>query len=207
MPRVLLLDDEVIISMMMQDWLADLDCEAVGPAHSVASALSLVKSESFDAAVLDLSLAKENSAAVADELRARNVPFAFATGYNARDLPERHKDAVILTKPFDFNGFRNTIDQLLRAGGHSVNRNFLPMRREASGGYSTLGPVGHAMSLTEARGEVMRLKRSFKEQDFVIMAEVGSATHEVSMDVRLSSPRKKRALPDNVVPIRRRDAH
>ena len=53
MPRILVLDDEPLIAMMVEDWLMDLGHEIVGPAHSVASALSLLEQSAPDAAILE----------------------------------------------------------------------------------------------------------------------------------------------------------
>jgi len=73
MPRILLLDDEPLIAMMMQGWLTELDCEIVGPVHSVRSALMLLDGldgVALDGAILDLSLGNnEKSYAVASVLR------------------------------------------------------------------------------------------------------------------------------------------
>ncbi|MEJ0098106.1 MAG: response regulator [Bauldia sp.] len=84
MPRILLLDDEPLIAMMVADWLAEIGCETVGPADSVASALGFLDGEPLDGAILDVWLGDEDSFPVADTLRRRGVPFAFATGHGRR---------------------------------------------------------------------------------------------------------------------------
>jgi two-component SAPR family response regulator len=118
MPRILVLEDDVIISLMMEDWLSDLACETVGPANSVAMALELIRSATPDAAILDLSLGTENtSGAVADVLLEKNVPFAFASGYGASALPARHRSTPVLQKPFVFEDVKRIVDRLLRPAG------------------------------------------------------------------------------------------
>ena len=113
MPRILVLDDEPMISMMVQDWLTELECETVGPAHTVRSALDFVDAVVLDGALLDVSLGNEECYPVADALHDHGVPFAFATGYGDRGLPDRFKDALILSKPFNFEAVRGIIGKLL----------------------------------------------------------------------------------------------
>jgi CheY-like chemotaxis protein len=112
-PRILVLDDEPMISMMVQDWLTELDCETVGPAHTVRSALDFVDAVVLDGALLDVSLGNEECYSVADALHDHGVPFAFATGYGDNGLPDRFKDSLILSKPFDFEAVRGIIGKLL----------------------------------------------------------------------------------------------
>ena len=80
-PRVLVVEDEPLIAMLVQEWLEELNCSVVGPAASVTGALELIAGVELHGAVLDVSLGKEKSFPIADELRKRGVPFAFATGY------------------------------------------------------------------------------------------------------------------------------
>ena len=97
--RVLVVEDEPLVAMDVEASLAEAGCTVVGPAASVARALALVASEPLDAAVLDANLAGSPVDAVAEELAARGVPFAFVTGYGREALPARHAAAPMLTKP------------------------------------------------------------------------------------------------------------
>jgi CheY-like chemotaxis protein len=87
MTRILVLDDEPLISLMLQDWLVKLGCETVGPASSMTDALNLISHGALDAAILDLSLSDGDSYPVAAALRDRHIPFAFATGRTADSIP------------------------------------------------------------------------------------------------------------------------
>ena len=113
MPRILVLDDEPLISMMMQDWLADLSCETIGPVHSVRDALDLIGSTALDGAILDVSLGAEDCYPVADRLRELGIPIAFATGYGPGGVASRFKGALILPKPFTFEGVKDVVAKLV----------------------------------------------------------------------------------------------
>jgi DNA-binding response OmpR family regulator len=114
-PRILMLDDEPLISMMVRDWLEELGCETVGPAHSVRSALDLIEGASLDGAILDVTLGRENCYPVADALIKLGVPIAFATGRGGEEIDPRFKDAVVLSKPFSFEAVKGAVDRLISA--------------------------------------------------------------------------------------------
>ncbi len=113
MPQVLVLEDERLIAMMVEEWLTELGCRTLGPAHTVADALALIKDAPIDAAILDVSLGKEDCAPVAAALHDRGVPFAFATGHTAIGLAARFPHAVSLAKPYDFESVRTVVTGLL----------------------------------------------------------------------------------------------
>lgn len=90
----------MLVSMLLEDMLTDFGCSVVGPAPSIAEALSLVTETDIDVAVLDLNLGGHPVFPVADALKARGVPFIFASGYGATGLTEAHRGAPMLQKPF-----------------------------------------------------------------------------------------------------------
>ena len=81
------------------------------------------------------------------------------------------------------------------AGERHVSSNFIILRRETSGGYSTRGPIAQPMSLKDARDEIVRLKKLFPHQDFVIMGEVGEATKSERVTVKIDAPDLSEARP------------
>ena len=100
--RVLIVEDDLLIGMMLQDMLEELACEPVGPAGSVAVALTLIDRDAqLDAAVLDCNLRGEKVWPVADALSARSIPFLFSTGYGAAGIVPRFSARPVLAKPFD----------------------------------------------------------------------------------------------------------
>ncbi len=85
--RVLIVEDEFLIALSLFDLVTRLGHEPVGPVRSVAEALGALSDQAPHAALLDCRLSDGLSAAVADALRARQVPFAWLTGYEETDLP------------------------------------------------------------------------------------------------------------------------
>lgn len=98
--RVLVVEDEMMVSMLIEDMLSDLGCEVVGPASRIEDALELVKSAVIDCAVLDVNLGGQPIFPLADVLRERGAPFAFATGYGDAGLREVDRGTPVLQKPF-----------------------------------------------------------------------------------------------------------
>jgi CheY-like chemotaxis protein len=98
--RVLLVEDEIIVSWLLQDMLADLGYEVVGPAARVDQALAIIEAEDIDAVLLDLNLNGQMSYPVADALVARGVPFVFATGHAKNRLLDDYQTFPVLQKPF-----------------------------------------------------------------------------------------------------------
>ena len=101
--RILVVEDEALVAMLVEDALLDAGAAVLGPAATVAEALALLDREPTppDAAVLDLNLAGETSTPVADVLAARGIPFVVATGYGASGLPSGHAHVPVLAKPYD----------------------------------------------------------------------------------------------------------
>ena len=98
--KVLVVEDEMLVSMLVEDMLADLGCTVVGPAAELEEAMGLAQSADIDLALLDVNLGGKPIFPVADALKARGVPFAFASGYGEAGLSEDHRGAAVLQKPF-----------------------------------------------------------------------------------------------------------
>ena len=98
--RVLVVEDEMLVLIMIEDMLADFGCEFVRAAATVNQALALIDAQIFDVAMLDMNLNGSNSYAVAEALGARGVPFVFSTGYSGHEIRDGHRDRPVLRKPF-----------------------------------------------------------------------------------------------------------
>jgi CheY-like chemotaxis protein len=103
MPRVILVEDEPLVAMMMEDLLLDLGCEIAGSFGSLGAAMAWLGSfdGGLDGALLDVNLGGgETVFPLAEALRARGVPFAFATGYGV--LPsDAYPETPLIHKPVD----------------------------------------------------------------------------------------------------------
>ena len=113
--RILVVEDEMIVAMLIEDILTDAGATVVGPAARVAKALDLIGAETLDAALLDVNLAGENTAPVAEELRRRGIPFAFATGYGQAGVPQGFADQPLLQKPFQEHDLNQVMARVLGA--------------------------------------------------------------------------------------------
>lgn len=98
--RVLVVEDEMMVSMLIEDMLDDLGCKVVGPASRLDEAMALAGEAELDCAVLDVNLGGQSIFPLADFLRAKGAPFAFATGYGDAGLREVDKGSPVLQKPF-----------------------------------------------------------------------------------------------------------
>jgi len=98
--RVLVVEDELLVSLMLEGVLADLGCEVAGTANRVVKALKLASEGSFQIAVLDVNIAAEKVYPVAELLSRCGVPFIFSTGYGVAGLDEAWKSRPIIQKPF-----------------------------------------------------------------------------------------------------------
>jgi CheY-like chemotaxis protein len=98
--RVLVVEDEMMVSMLIEDMLADLGCTIVGPASRLDEALDLARNGGIDCAVLDVNLGGQPIFPLADLLREKGRPFAFATGYGDAGLRDVDRGSPVLQKPF-----------------------------------------------------------------------------------------------------------
>ncbi|HEX5454996.1 MAG TPA: response regulator [Stellaceae bacterium] len=98
--RILIIEDESLISMLIEDTVAEIGCEVVGIAARLDDAMRKLSSLSFDVVILDVNLHGCETYPIAETLAARSVPFIFATGYGAAGLPEAFREIAVLQKPF-----------------------------------------------------------------------------------------------------------
>ena len=98
--RILLVEDELLIAMVLEDVLRPEGCVLVGPFPRVEPALKAAREEPLDAAVLDINLAGERVDPIAKALAERKIPFVFTTGYDRAMLAAEHANRPALAKPF-----------------------------------------------------------------------------------------------------------
>ncbi len=116
-PRVLLVEDEALVAMMIQDTLTEFGFQVIGPVGTASEALSAARDSQFDAAVLDINLGDGMVYSVAEILSKRGVPFVFVTGYDADSVDSRFAGVPILQKPIE----RNMLQKVFLLGAdHAV---------------------------------------------------------------------------------------
>ena len=115
MPRLLVVEDEYLIRMLLEDMLADLGYEVAAAVGTMAEASELAARGDFNAAILDVNLDGEEIYPVADILAARGLPFVFVTGYGERSLSEPYRGRPALQKPFQAEQLKAVLASLLTA--------------------------------------------------------------------------------------------
>ncbi len=98
--RILVVEDEAAISLLLEDMLLDFGCEVIGPAARLSAALEAVARETVDLAILDVNVAGEPIYPVAEALAQRSIPFVFSTGYGSAGIRDAFRDRPVLQKPF-----------------------------------------------------------------------------------------------------------
>ena len=111
--KVLVVEDEMMIAMLIEDMLDEFGCKLVGPATNVPRALELIGKESIAVAVLDLNLDGKDTYAIADALQRKSVPFIFATGYGSTGLRQEYGNRPVLQKPFQARDLEAALTEAL----------------------------------------------------------------------------------------------
>ncbi|AKS19486.1 response regulator [Xanthomonas campestris] len=113
--RVLVVEDESLVAMLLEDCLAELGYEVAGTVGDVSTALEAVKQGNLDMAVLDVNLGGTMSFPIAEELDARGVPYIFVTGYASSGIPEKFRHRHGVQKPFRFRDLQDALALLQKA--------------------------------------------------------------------------------------------
>ena len=114
--RILVVEDELMIRMLLEGMLSDLGHTVVAEAGGIDEALALAKETEIDIAILDVNLNNKPITPVADLLTERGVPFVFASGYGQRGVPEPYRQNLTLQKPFQVEALAQAIDAVLSKG-------------------------------------------------------------------------------------------
>jgi DNA-binding response OmpR family regulator len=128
--RVLIVEDEPLIAMVLADYLTEAGCQVVGPAQRLEAAQTLIDREEFDGALVDGNLAGKPVTELALALTRKRVPFVFVTGYGREALPPGFHDAPMIEKPFTPEQVIAALERLFETGGNIVSLK-RPSKRDA----------------------------------------------------------------------------
>jgi CheY-like chemotaxis protein len=112
--RVLVVEDELMIRMLLEGMLEDLGHTVAGQAGSIEEALELAKHGEFDVALLDVNLSGKPITPVVEVLVERGLPFVFASGYGQRGVPEAYRTSPSLQKPFQVEALSKALDAAVK---------------------------------------------------------------------------------------------
>ena len=108
--RILVVEDESLVAMLLETILEDMGCIPAGPASTVDEGLALATDgQPLDGALLDVNVAGRQVFPVAQALKDRGVPFVFSTGYGEGGLPDEWRGLPTLQKPFTEAAVRDAL--------------------------------------------------------------------------------------------------
>jgi CheY-like chemotaxis protein len=111
--RVLIVEDEPLIAMMLEDFLESLGYDIAGTADTVADALAIIERGELDAAISDVNLrGGEKSWPIADALAAKNIPFVLASGGSQGGIADAYRGRPTLDKPFTMDAVKKALEAL-----------------------------------------------------------------------------------------------
>jgi CheY-like chemotaxis protein len=111
--RILVVEDEYLIRMLLEDMLADLGYTIAAAVGTIDEASTIAQNGEFDVAILDVNVDGQTIYPVADILAKRGLPFVFVTGYGERSLPDPYRERPALQKPFQAEQLKKTLANLL----------------------------------------------------------------------------------------------
>ncbi len=117
--RFLMVEDEFLVSMLVESIVGDLGATIVGPYSRLADGLAAARTENFDGAILDLNLRGEAAEPLADLLMGRGVPFLFVTGYQRDGIDRRYASIPVLQKPIDAEALKRILTSLVEVPARS----------------------------------------------------------------------------------------
>jgi CheY-like chemotaxis protein len=108
--RILIVEDEATIAMLIEDMIMELGHEPYAIASRLGMAMEMAASGDFDLAILDVNLDGSTSTPVAHALQGRGIPFFFATGYGRAGIDPAFADSLVVGKPFIISDLAKAID-------------------------------------------------------------------------------------------------
>ena len=123
--RVLIVEDDWLVALLLEDFLIELGCTPVGPCSGMSDAMEAVRSEVFDLAVLEVNLNGERSYPVAEALTEQQIPFLIVTDYGEEAIPPGRSDWGVCTKPFKIDDLAAMLSSRLESEDPSARKRTL----------------------------------------------------------------------------------
>ena len=111
--RVLIVEDEALIAFLLEEMILDLGYEVAGTANTLDKAMAAAP-DTYDMAILDVLLNGKQVYPFAETLKSYGKPFAFATGNGGGGIPEAHRGALLLQKPFQQETLNRVLELMAR---------------------------------------------------------------------------------------------
>jgi two-component sensor histidine kinase/CheY-like chemotaxis protein len=99
--RIMIVEDEALVAMVLEDQLADLGLSIVATCPTISDAIVAIDEKAPDSAILDVNLGGQFVYPVADRLIERGIPFVFVTGYGPESVDQRYSSVQVLEKPVE----------------------------------------------------------------------------------------------------------
>ena len=113
--RVLVVEDEAMVALLLEEMIAELGYQVVGPVARLGKAVEIASTEMIDAAILDINVDGKEVYPVAETLAARHIPFAFVSGYGKEGLRSSYRASPTLGKPFRRQDLQKLFEKMGRA--------------------------------------------------------------------------------------------
>jgi DNA-binding response OmpR family regulator len=106
--RVLVVEDEAMLSLNLEDMLRDLGCVVAGTAAKIDEALEMARTSEYDVALLDVNLGGKRVDPVAEAVKERGAPIIYVTGYG-----KTAASGLVLEKPHNTADLERTLNRAL----------------------------------------------------------------------------------------------
>lgn len=107
--RILVVEDEGLVAMLLEDMLADLGHLVVATVGTLEKASKAAAESAIDFAVLDLNLNGQETYGLAETLSGRGIPFVFATGYASTGVRQDWQHVPVVQKPFQLSDLERAL--------------------------------------------------------------------------------------------------
>jgi CheY-like chemotaxis protein len=114
-PRILVIEDELMIALIIEELVRQSGYRVSGVAHTINMARRELAKRNFDVVLCDINIDGRYHPEIADLLVEKGIPFAFVTGYDYLVEP-RHEKLPVLQKPFTALELRTLLEQLTGPG-------------------------------------------------------------------------------------------